>query len=104
MSASFLFGLLAVEMLVAAAISAGIVLKLVIFARRWEIDFAHSGPQHIHVAPTSRLGGAAVFLGFVVAVAIAVKLGLLPLHPALPLLIAVLPLQAVGLWEDITHR
>ena len=68
------------------------------------MDQGSAGFQHIHVAPTSRLGGAAVFLGFVVAVAIAVQLELMPLGAALPLLAAALPMQAVGVLEDITHR
>jgi UDP-N-acetylmuramyl pentapeptide phosphotransferase/UDP-N-acetylglucosamine-1-phosphate transferase len=104
MSKSSLFTLLASEMWLASVIAAGIVLTLVVRARSWGIELGSAGSQHIHVAPTSRLGGAAVFLGFVVAVAIALQLELMPLHPALPLLIAAFPLQAVGLWEDIAHR
>jgi UDP-N-acetylmuramyl pentapeptide phosphotransferase/UDP-N-acetylglucosamine-1-phosphate transferase len=38
------------------------------------------------------------------AVAIALQLEFIPLSPALPLLIAALPVYGVGLWEDITHR
>jgi UDP-N-acetylmuramyl pentapeptide phosphotransferase/UDP-N-acetylglucosamine-1-phosphate transferase len=91
-------------MWLASAISAGIVLTLVVRARSWGMELGSAGPQHVHVARTSRLGGAAVFLGFVVAVAIALQLEFMPLRPALPLLIAALPVQAVGLWEDITHR
>jgi UDP-N-acetylmuramyl pentapeptide phosphotransferase/UDP-N-acetylglucosamine-1-phosphate transferase len=104
MSASSLFGLLAGEMWLAAAVSAAIVLRLVVRTRGWGIDPSSAGLQHIHVVPTSRLGGAAVFLGFVVAVAIALWLELMPFRPAVPLLIAALPVQAMGLWEDITHR
>ena len=99
-----LSGLLAGQMWLVSAISAGIVLTLVVRARSWGMELGSAGSQHIHVAPTSRLGGAAIFLGFVVAVAIALQLELMPLRPALPLLIAALPVQAVGLWEDITHR
>jgi UDP-GlcNAc:undecaprenyl-phosphate GlcNAc-1-phosphate transferase len=101
-----LFGLLAGEIGVfaAAALFAWIVLTLVTRPRRWEKDPGATGPQHIHVAPTSRLGGQAIFLGFVVAVAIALELELMPLRPALSLLIAALPMQVVGLWEDIAHR
>ena len=104
MSASALFGLLAGEMWFLSAISSGVVLILVVRAHGWEMRLAPPGPQHIHVAPTSRLGGAAVFFGFVVAVAIALVLELMPLRPALPLLLTALPLQAAGLLEDITHR
>jgi UDP-N-acetylmuramyl pentapeptide phosphotransferase/UDP-N-acetylglucosamine-1-phosphate transferase len=91
-------------MWLAAAVSAGIVLTLVVRASRWGMELGSAGSQHIHVVPTSRLGGAAIFLGFVVAIAIALKLELMPLQPALPLLIAALPVQVVGLWEDVTHR
>ena len=104
MSKSSLFTLLASEMWLVSAIAAGIVLTLVVRARSWGIELGSAGSQHIHVAPTSRLGGTAVFLGFVVAVAIALQLELMPLRPALPLLIAAFPVQAVGLWEDIAHR
>jgi UDP-GlcNAc:undecaprenyl-phosphate/decaprenyl-phosphate GlcNAc-1-phosphate transferase len=104
MSASSLFGLLACEMWLMSAISAGMILTLVVRARGREAQLRATGPQHIHVVPTSRLGGAAVFLGFVVAVAIALQLELMPVRPALPLLLAAFPVQAVGLWEDITHR
>src|SRR5437016_404962 len=101
MSASSLFGLLAAEMCLASAIFAGIVLTVLARGHGWGMDPCSAGLQHVHVAPTSRLGGAAVLVGFVVAVAIALHLELMPLRPALPLLIAVLPVQAVGLWEDI---
>jgi UDP-N-acetylmuramyl pentapeptide phosphotransferase/UDP-N-acetylglucosamine-1-phosphate transferase len=104
MSASSLFGLLAAEMCLASAIFAGIILTMLARARGWGMDPGSAGLQHIHVAPTSRLGGAAVFVGFVVAVAIALHLELMPTRPVLPLLIAALPVQTVGLWEDITHR
>jgi UDP-N-acetylmuramyl pentapeptide phosphotransferase/UDP-N-acetylglucosamine-1-phosphate transferase len=100
------FGLLAGEIGVfaASALLAWIVLTLVTRPRGWEKDPGTAGPQHIHVAPTSRLGGEAIFLGFVLAVAIALELELMPLGPALSLLIAAVPMQVVGLWEDIAHR
>ena len=49
-----------------------------------------------------RLGGAAVFLAYVVAVTLALKLEHMPLRSALPLL--ALPVGVVGLWEDIARR
>lgn len=88
----------------ASASSAWILLTLVIRARSWTKDLGSAGLQDIHVEPTSRLGGEAVFLGFVVAVAIALKLELMPLGPALSLLLAAVPVLVVALWEDIAHR
>jgi len=104
MSASFLFGLLAAEMWLVSVVSAGIVLTVVVRARGGVTEPGSGGPQHIHVEARSRLGGAAVFLGFVMAITIALQLEFVPLRPALPLLISALPVYAVGLWEDITHR
>lgn len=62
-----------------------------------------AGPQDIHYESTSRLGGAAVFIGYVAAIGIAIGWQLIPVRPALPLLIAALPVFAVGLWEDVAH-
>jgi len=95
-------GLLTAEMGLASVISAGLVLALVVRAR--SLERSHADPQHIHVGSTSRLGGVGVFVGFAAAVAIALEFEYVPLRPALPLLIAGLPVLAVGLWEDITHR
>ena len=89
-------------MWLASVISAGLVLALV--ARARSLERSHADPQHIHVGSTSRLGGVGVFVGFAAAVAIALQFEYVPLRPALPLLIAALPVLAVGLWEDITHR
>lgn len=102
MLASSTLGLLTAEMWLAAAISAGLVIALVVRAR--SLERTQAGPQHIHVGATSRLGGVGVCVGFAAAVAIALQLEYLPLRPALPLLIAALPVLAVGLWEDVTHR
>ena len=101
-----LFALLGGEIGVfaAAALFAWIVLTWVMRPRSWEKDPGATGPQHIHLAPTSRLGGQAIFLGFVLAVAIALELELMPAQPALSLMLAVVPMQIVGLWEDIAHR
>ena len=99
-----LSGFFPVEIWLASVMSGGIVLALVVRASRWANKFAPAGPQHIHVAATPRLGGVAVFVGFVSAIAIALHLEYVPLRPVVPLLIAALPVLLVGLWEDITHR
>jgi len=84
--------------------SAGIVLALVARAPRWTNKFGPLGPQHIHAGDTPRLGGVAVFIGFVSTIAVALHFEYVPPHPVVPLLIAALPVYLVGLWEDITHR
>jgi UDP-N-acetylmuramyl pentapeptide phosphotransferase/UDP-N-acetylglucosamine-1-phosphate transferase len=97
-------GFLAVGIWFASAMSAGMVVTLIVFARGWMKEPTSAGPQHIHLGSTSRLGGVGVFAGFVIAVAVALQLEFIPLRPALSLLIAALPVHAAGLLEDITHR
>jgi len=103
MATSSPLGPLAAEMWLASAFCAALVLAVVAPAR----SRAHqqsSDPQHIHTGATSRLGGVAVVLGFAVAVFIASARQHVPAHAILPLLLAALPVQLVGLWEDLTHR
>ena len=88
----------------AAAICAFLVMPLVIHARYWGNERVCAGPQNVHIEPTSRLGGAAVFLAYVVAVTLALTLEHMPLRSALTLLISALPVVIVGLWEDIARR
>lgn len=89
----------------AAAICAFLVMPLLTTrARYWEKEPVCAGPQNVHIAPTSRLGGVAVFLAYVVAVTLAFKLEHMPLRLAFPLLISALPVVVVGLWEDIARR
>lgn len=96
-------GLLAAEMLIAAGVCAAIVLAMVVPARS-RVHQLGGDPQHIHAGATSRLGGVAVFVGFAVAVCIALQLQYVPLSAAMPLLLAALPVYLAGLWEDLTHR
>lgn len=84
-----------------SAITAAIAVTLLI---RFRTRQRFAGPQDIHLEPTSRLGGIAVFFGYVLGLAVARELGLLPVGPALALLIAALPVQIVGVCEDIAHR
>lgn len=93
-----------VWLLGASAICASVAMPLAIRAQRLEERHRPSGPQNIHSEPTSRFGGAAVFLGYAVAMGVAVGVGLVPIHPTLPLLASSLVLAAVGLWEDIARR
>ena len=88
----------------AAAICAFLIMPLLVHARYWEKERVCAGPQNVHTEPTSRLGGAAVFLAYCVAVTLALTLERMPLHSALTLLISALPVVVVGLWEDIARR
>lgn len=89
-----------------SAICSALVVPLMIRARarNWEQGPGLASPQNIHVEPTSRLGGAAVFLAYVAAVAVSLRLGQVPLSSAMPLLISALPVLLAGLWEDIARR
>jgi UDP-N-acetylmuramyl pentapeptide phosphotransferase/UDP-N-acetylglucosamine-1-phosphate transferase len=107
MSAFYVAWPFAVEMVpvCAAAICAVLVMPLIIRASCYsEKKRVCAGPQNIHIEPTTRLGGAAVFLAYVVAVMLALKLEHMPLRSALLLLISALPVVVVGLWEDIARR
>ena len=88
----------------ASAICASVVMPVAMRAQHLEERHRPSGPQNIHSAPTSRFGGAAVYLGYAVAIGAGVAVGLVPIHPTLPLLASSLVLGAVGLWEDIARR
>jgi len=64
----------------AAAICAFLFIPPVIHARYWKNERVCAGPQNVHIEPTSRLGGAAVFLAYVVAVTLALTLEHMPLR------------------------
>ncbi len=87
-----------------SVVCSALVVPLMIRARNGEQRQGSANPQNIHVEPTSRLGGAAVFLAYVAAVAVSLKLGHMPLTSALPLLLSALPVLLAGLWEDIGQR
>ena len=62
------------------------------------------GIQDVHVAPTSRLGGAIVFLAYVGGVGAAISVGLVTSRPSIALIMCAIPVVGAGLWEDITRR
>jgi len=97
-------GVLAVELWLVSAISAGTIVTLLVRTHGRSREVQSAGPQHIHVEYTSRLGGVAISLSFVLAVAVALHIDFAPLRPAMFLLLASLPVYAVGLYEDITRR
>ena len=97
------FGLIESHVLFAAsAVSAALAVIAVAKLSWLEKRREAGGPQTIHHGYTSRLGGVAVFVGYVVAIMIATW-SLIPPRPALSLLVAALPVFAVGLWEDLAH-
>ena len=85
------------------ALFAVAVMPAAIRARSIGHDHADS-VQAMHVAPTSRLGGAIVFLAFVAVALVSRQVDHDDLEPALMLAIAALPVVVVGLWEDVTRR
>jgi UDP-N-acetylmuramyl pentapeptide phosphotransferase/UDP-N-acetylglucosamine-1-phosphate transferase len=86
-----------------AIVSTWIAIMLLVHLRSWDNE-PSAGLQNIHLERTSRLGGVALVFGYVVAVGFGLRLQLIALFPALPLLIAALPVFVVGLWEDVAHR
>jgi UDP-N-acetylmuramyl pentapeptide phosphotransferase/UDP-N-acetylglucosamine-1-phosphate transferase len=98
-------GLLVTQLWLVSALAAGCVAILLIhLGGRAPRTAAAAGPQHIHPNTTPRLGGIAVILGSYLAIGIAMVLGYIPTRSILPLMIAALPLQAVAVLEDVTHR
>jgi UDP-N-acetylmuramyl pentapeptide phosphotransferase/UDP-N-acetylglucosamine-1-phosphate transferase len=85
-----------------AAICTVLIMPLVIFAGDAGRNRTCVGPQNIHTGSTSRLGGAVVFLGYLAALTLAIKLE--PMALPLPLLVSALPLLVVGLCEDVIGR
>ncbi len=84
------------------ALFAVAVMPAAIRARSISHDHA-DGVQAMHVVPTSRLGGAIVFLAFLAAALAARALGQPDLDPALTLALAAVPVVVVGVWEDLTR-
>lgn len=84
------------------AICAVVLMPAAIRARTIGHDHADS-VQAMHVVPTSRLGGAIVFLAFLAAALAARALGQPDLDPALTLALAAIPVVVVGVWEDLTR-
>lgn len=70
----------------------------------WSADDDLSGPQKFHTRPVPRVGGVAVFLGFVTSAA--AWMSLRPDHVNLlgGLLLCSFPAFGGGLWEDLTKR
>ncbi len=88
---------------VASAVFAGILMPAAIRARSIGHDHT-AGVQKLHVAPTSRLGGAIIVVAFLLVVALAPLFGSPALWASAPLAAAALPVVLVGLVEDVTRR
>ena len=78
------------------------LMPLVIRARTLGYDQIAS-PQHVHLQPTSRLGGATLFLAYSIGITLAAALDIAPSGPILTLLACALPVFLAGIFEDITH-
>ncbi len=86
-----------------SAICAGVLMPLAICARSIGRDAPGVG-RKVHDVPTSRLGGVIVFVAFVTALVLALRIGHVPLSAALPLALAAIPVVLVGLLEDLTRN
>ncbi len=62
------------------------------------------GVQDLHLRPTSRLGGAIVFVGYCVGVGAAVMMRVAPLRAVVVLILCGMFVFGAGIWEDITRR
>ena len=88
---------------VVAAIATGMLLPVAIGARALGHDRA-GGVQSLHVTPTSRLGGLVVFVAVAFVLGAAGVRNETALFSSLPLVLAALPVVAVGVGEDLTRR
>jgi UDP-N-acetylmuramyl pentapeptide phosphotransferase/UDP-N-acetylglucosamine-1-phosphate transferase len=95
---------LPIAMAMGATACSAIVLRLLLNAPLRSAAAPGTDPQHIHRGSTSRLGGLAVFAGFLVAVVVAVSADAASWRALLPLLVAALPVLGSGLLEDVTRR
>src|SRR5579859_4553994 len=80
---------------------------LVRFARvhiRFSSDSIGDGPQKFHFLPTPRIGGIAIFAGFVLGLVLLESRGYLQRGEVVGLILSILPVFAVGLLEDLTKR
>ena len=88
---------------VAAAVLASILMPAAIRARSIGHDHT-AGVQKLHVAPTSRLGGAVIVVAFLLVVGLAPAIGSPALWASATLAAAALPVVLIGLAEDVTRR
>lgn len=93
----------AVWPLVVAALMSACMMPVAISLRP-SANASPIGVQDLHVTPTSRLGGAIVFLAFAGGVIAAILLHLAPARPLIALVACAIPVVAAGLWEDVTRR
>ncbi|HEX4882613.1 MAG TPA: glycosyltransferase, partial [Casimicrobiaceae bacterium] len=103
MSAAMSGTLLALSLAACAALCSGAMLKLLLMVPAGTGTPAGVEPQRIHEGPTTRLGGLAVLVGFVVADGVAVHLDPAAMLGLVPLSTAALPVVWMGLWEDVAR-
>ena len=90
-------------LIAASAIVTGALIPVVIRARSIGHDSV-LGVQKMHAVPTSRLGGAVIFVAFAAVGGLAHFLGSRTMSVALLLALAGLPVVAIGVWEDVTRN
>lgn len=89
-------------LLAVAAIVTGALMPVAIRARSLGHDPVQ-GVQKLHAVPTSRLGGAVIFVAFGLVAGFAQLRGFASMGVAWLLALAALPVVAMGAWEDITR-
>ncbi len=88
--------------LLASAAFAGILMPAAMRARS-DDDGPAGGVQKLHVAPTSRLGGAIIVAAFVAVALVAKIAGAAALWLSMPLVLAAVPVVLVGTMEDVVR-
>jgi UDP-N-acetylmuramyl pentapeptide phosphotransferase/UDP-N-acetylglucosamine-1-phosphate transferase len=86
-----------------SAIVSLIVIRYNYKRKNFGIDAVESGPQKFHAQPTPRIGGIAIFAGFLAGVSIMIAKGV-DIKFAGFLVLSTIPAFAGGLAEDITRK
>jgi len=88
---------------IASFITILVILRFNKFHKNYSADWDFSGPQKTHKNPVPRIGGIAIFTGFVLAALFEiVKLENGNIYSAI--IISMIPVFAIGLTEDITKK
>ena len=85
-----------------SAVCAGMLMPLAMHVR--SIGQQDHGVQRLHDVPTSRLGGVVVVVACAVTTALILSGGRELAPPALPLLLAAVPVVLTGIAEDLTRK
>ena len=88
--------------IIGAILLSALCALLVRFSRahiRFSADGVGGGPQKFHVLPTPRIGGVAIFSGLILGFGILESFGYLKGREVASLVLAILPVFAIGLAE-----